>query len=75
MKIACLQYAPKLGAVQRNMERANGIIENTPDLHASLDGRPLWLILPEMSFSGQLSILTGYMITMLTNDKATTSLH
>jgi predicted amidohydrolase len=54
MKIACLQYAPKLGAIQRNMERATGIIESTPDLHASSDGRPLWLILPEMSFTGNL---------------------
>jgi protein N-terminal amidase len=52
MKIACLQFAPQLGKVQQNMERANRLIENTPELHNLSDGRPLWLNLPEMSFSG-----------------------
>jgi len=52
MKIACLQFAPQLGKVQQNMEKANKIIESTTDLRLPTDGRPLWLVLPEMAFSG-----------------------
>jgi hypothetical protein len=52
MKIACLQFAPQLGKVQQNMEKANKIIESTTDLRLPNDGRPLWLVLPEMAFSG-----------------------
>ncbi|QDS70162.1 hypothetical protein FKW77_006076 [Venturia effusa] len=52
MRIACLQFAPQLGKVQANMEKANKILEETNDLRPTVDGRPLWLILPEMAFSG-----------------------
>ncbi|TLD23659.1 N-terminal asparagine amidohydrolase-like protein [Venturia nashicola] len=52
MKIACLQFAPQLGKVQANMEKANKILEETNDLRPTADGRPLWLVLPEMAFSG-----------------------
>lgn len=53
MKIACLQFAPQLGKVQANMERAIKILEETNDLRPTADGRPLWLVLPEMAFSGK----------------------
>ncbi|KAE9969282.1 hypothetical protein EG328_006961 [Venturia inaequalis] len=52
MKIACLQFAPQLGKFQLNMERANKILKETNDLRPTADGRPLWLVLPEMAFSG-----------------------
>ncbi|KAF2404430.1 N-terminal asparagine amidohydrolase-like protein [Trichodelitschia bisporula] len=52
MKIACLQFAPALGQLDENMEKAKKILENTPDLKAPTDSRPLWLILPELAFSG-----------------------
>ncbi|KAF2434892.1 carbon-nitrogen hydrolase [Tothia fuscella] len=52
MRIACLQFAPQLGKIQQNMERANRLIENSAELHTASDGRPLWLNLPEMSFTG-----------------------
>ncbi len=51
MKIACLQFAPELGEAEENMERAERILEATAELRNSND-RPLWLVLPEMAFSG-----------------------
>lgn len=47
MKIACLQFAPEVGRVKENIERADKILQNTripPDLD--------WLVLPELAFSG-----------------------
>lgn len=35
------------------MERATKILEETNDLRPTADGRPLWLVLPEMAFSGK----------------------
>jgi protein N-terminal amidase len=58
MRIACLQFAPKLGRVKENMENADAILAKTQDLNPSegrpADHRPLWLVLPEMAFSGTL---------------------
>ncbi|KAI2487350.1 amidohydrolase [Pyrenophora tritici-repentis] len=47
MRVACLQFAPEVGQVQENIQRADDILSRTriPD---DLD----WLVLPEMAFSG-----------------------
>lgn len=47
MKLAVLQFNPKMGEVQENMTKADTIIANTkfpPDLK--------WLVLPETAFMG-----------------------
>jgi protein N-terminal amidase len=51
MKIACLQFAPELGMVEKNIEKANSILSSTPQLQHRGD-QPVWLVLPELSFSG-----------------------
>jgi predicted amidohydrolase len=54
MRIAVLQFAPKLGAVKENMEAAEAILGETEELTAQREhGVPLWLVLPEMAFSGK----------------------
>jgi len=45
MKLACLQFNPRLGAVQHNIDRANALIQLRP---SQVD----LLVLPEMAFSG-----------------------
>jgi protein N-terminal amidase len=52
MKVACLQFAPELGKVEENIAKANKILEATPGLRSAHTGSPLWLVLPEMAFSG-----------------------
>lgn len=47
MKIACLQFAPELGQVEKNIQRANELLQN-----ANLPSRLDWLVLPELAFSG-----------------------
>ena len=47
MKVACLQFAPEVGQVQANIQRADSILKATP-IPADL----AWLILPELAFSG-----------------------
>lgn len=47
MKIACLQFAPSVGTVQENINRADQILRST-HIPADLD----WLVLPELAFSG-----------------------
>jgi protein N-terminal amidase len=47
MKVACLQFAPEVGQVQSNIQRADQILQGTripPDLD--------WLVLPELAFTG-----------------------
>jgi len=51
MKIACLQFAPELGQVEKNIEKANSILSSTPHLQHRGD-QPVWLVLPELAFSG-----------------------
>lgn len=46
MKIACLQFAPKLGDVKYNMQKANAILEKSELADIK------WLILPELAFTG-----------------------
>ena len=46
MKIACLQFAPKLGDVKYNIQRANVILEESELTDIK------WLILPELAFTG-----------------------
>jgi len=56
MKIACLQFAPQVGDVDNNLNRADAILSKTsPD---DLEGLDL-LVLPELAFSGMhVSFLT-----------------
>jgi predicted amidohydrolase len=51
MKIAVLQFSPELGEVERNIAQANNILAQTP-LDVPRDNQPLWLVLPELAFSG-----------------------
>jgi protein N-terminal amidase len=48
MKVALLQFAPEVGRVQENIQRADDILQDTR-IPVDLD----WLILPEMAFSGE----------------------
>jgi protein N-terminal amidase len=47
MKIACLQFAPEVGKVQDNIQRADTILRNT-----QIPSDLTWLVLPELAFSG-----------------------
>jgi hypothetical protein len=47
MKVALLQFAPEVGKVKENIERADEMLQETK-LPADLD----WLVLPEMAFTG-----------------------
>jgi predicted amidohydrolase len=55
MKIACLQFAPQVGDVDNNLNRADAVLNkaSVEDL-ADLD----LLVLPELAFSGMRSLLT-----------------
>lgn len=65
MRIATLQFAPKLGDVEGNINRANELLKKGK--HISLDGqtrgigigidllRPDILVLPELALTGMLS--------------------
>jgi predicted amidohydrolase len=56
MRIAILQFAPKLGEVRKNMEAAEKILSETEELNESREPNvPWWLVLPEMAFSGTLT--------------------
>ncbi|TKA66402.1 hypothetical protein B0A49_08958 [Cryomyces minteri] len=46
MKVACLQFAPRLGEFAHNVRRADEILDS------SQPGRLHYLVLPEMAFSG-----------------------
>ncbi len=46
MKIACLQFAPKLGDVSKNVERADAMLDEGIQRQMDI------LILPELAFSG-----------------------
>jgi len=48
MKIACLQFDPKLGEIAQNILRAEAILEE-----ASVDELDL-IVLPEMALSGSI---------------------
>lgn len=50
MKIACLQFAPRVGDVPSNMARAEAVLAKAEP--SSLDDLDL-LVLPEMAFSGK----------------------
>ncbi len=49
MRVACLQFSPKLGKVQENIDRANGLLNGTLTGHLDI------LVLPELAFSGSYS--------------------
>jgi protein N-terminal amidase len=55
MKVACLQFAPKLGRVDDNMKTASRMLATQHDmgeLRPPADNGVLWLVLPEMAFTG-----------------------
>lgn len=57
MRIGCLQFDPRLGEVDNNLNRADDILDgvNPEDLD-SLD----LLVLPELAFTGTSSSLRSY---------------
>lgn len=50
MRIACLQYAPKLGAVEANTARVNELLDEYKEDVTDLD----LLVLPELALTGKL---------------------
>lgn len=50
MRIACLQFAPRFGDIDNNLNRADSVLSKAnPD---DLDNLDL-LVLPELAFSGE----------------------
>lgn len=50
MRIACLQFAPQVGDINNNLNRADSVLSKAdPD---DLEGLDL-LVLPELAFSGE----------------------
>jgi len=49
MRIACLQFAPQVGDVSNNLNRADAVLSKADPVE--LDNLDL-LVLPEMAFSG-----------------------
>lgn len=56
MRIACLQFAPQVGDIDNNLNRADAVLAkaNQDDVD-SLD----LLVLPELAFSGTRSLLAS----------------
>ena len=54
MKVACVQFAPKLGKTDENIARVNTLLHrNEAQLRAATaDGGTLWIVLPEMALTG-----------------------
>lgn len=48
MRIACLQFSPRLGEVSQNIDRADALIQTIARGDVDL------LMLPELAFSGNL---------------------
>ena len=57
MRIATLQFSPRLGDVRGNIQRANKLLKlekSCIDTGAGIEGlRPEILVLPEMAFTGK----------------------
>jgi len=65
MKIACLQFAPKLGDLKGNIARANAILSQQPLEHLDL------LVLPELALTGKpISYHITYPISKLSTSPA-----
>lgn len=63
MKIACLQFAPQIGDIDNNLNRADAVLNRANPL--DLDDLDL-LVLPELAFTGML--LVSFSVKMLTTD-------
>jgi protein N-terminal amidase len=50
MRIACLQFAPSLGKITQNIQRAEAILKNAVPRNLDL------LILPELAFTGEFRV-------------------
>lgn len=60
MRIGCLQFAPQVGDVDNNLNRADAVLSKAnPDDLDSLD----LLVVPEMAFSGRLESPRVHLIT------------
>ena len=46
MRVACLQFSPKLGKVEENIDRANSLLDTAAAQDFDI------LVLPELVFSG-----------------------
>lgn len=53
MRIACLQFAPQLGDVDQNLNRADAVLSKANPKDIDL------LVLPELAFSGELMFCFG----------------
>ena len=49
MRLACMQFAPQLGRVEENIERADALIQESRDKLTDVD----FLVLPELAFTGK----------------------
>lgn len=70
MRIACLQFAPQVGEVDNNLNRADAVLAKANQ--DDVDGLDL-LVLPELAFSGMIRaklFLCNCMSMILQRDKA-----
>ena len=61
MKIACLQFAPQVGDVDNNLNRADAVLNKATA--EDLDGIDL-LVLPELAFSGMPCLPTPHSLVL-----------
>lgn len=57
MRIACLQFAPVLGDVDNNLNRADLVLDQADPQDLDL------LVLPELAFSGKFEMATGCLLS------------
>lgn len=62
MRIGCLQFSPQVGDVNNNLNRADAVLNRATDV----DGLDL-LVLPELAFTGMLTIRPGIQNTRSLN--------
>jgi predicted amidohydrolase len=56
MRIGCLQFAPQVGDISNNLNRADAVLAKADSME--LDNLDL-LVLPEMAFSGKFFYFKG----------------
>lgn len=67
MKIATLQFAPRLGDVEGNIRRADDLLKRGKDGLSVESMRPEILVLPELAFSGELPRLWSFLFCSFRN--------
>lgn len=63
MKIATLQFAPRLGDVEGNIRRADELLKRGKDGIDIENLRPEVLVLPELAFSGEWVLILFLLIS------------